>query len=1261
MYQLIRISRGRDHWEDLRIEEQDQLSRGRRKRESESEREQEKMVHLLAELLKPNCINHSVYAHIYHENSASLVLNKINRLEFFRINYNGQQFPQHNSGLLVLVDSLTMDEPVLAMEKLAHPNLSTDCLVLLTETFKLIVLWYDPQLRRFTVVHSVSFNASDQQLPSDSLPKIEVDPSGSFFLVYFFEGFVQAFILNQKWVYQDPETSEKRSKRKLDQLEFADVVTFSVGSIIVQDIRILRYPNTNYYQSNSQVTNTILIYYRDFNFNLSMRYYYLDCKHKKFNLVNQFEEFDEIPSAIINPLSGGSLVVTDNYIFYFPNPDITYLELSDDNQDQNISIDSQSSVITKRLITQNSHDISAFNTFTIIDSKRIILINNRGETYILFFDSLKKTSNSIQVNSISFIRLGMTTVPIGIHHINDNIFYVASKLSQSVLFKILPKDPFIDIIEFITSSPPILDIKANYNGHRFELLTCQGGYESGEFRRVSNRMYYLEFKHSLKSATTNSKIWQDCYDKHQNLGIICFKDPDNNKLQRIRIGLNMSTENLETYHSSTCILSKASNKHGTLSVQQDGVMLNGESLNRFQILKTAAIDVTKFSVLTSSNEVIIYAPDFLHKLNLDTDIEVSDMDIIEVHAHEVLVLLAFWDGSYRVYDVSVDECVMLCQENLMPNEVSISSCCFMYYPDCDPNGVWLLLSNFNGELVQIFYDFKRNEKSANRSSVTKFDGLPYKFIRSNDSQNVIMFNKNNVYGIFNECLMNFNKIFPLDLLEPKNMEINDATFLGDNRLVLSANVDDVLIYSINPNDTTKDVIFSNDFYIKSLRLNKKSTHVIVLGSKNAFVDSSNEYCRNSFLQLVDLNKMKPVYKLEFPESNPVEILDICPVPVSDLNPLPNCFVGISNSSSPLEILRLFQVRNGKIIALDTIKLVGFADMSKVVVQSIRPLDDYGLSFLILGVVNFVVRPNSTMTEWTLLLETVLPSPIFTNSLAIVNEDMVVFGDVMKGLSFVKMFRDARDNIAFVRSAVILYIDTNFLTDLITFESSEGTIVLSSDSFGNLVGLKKQSEESNLDGFDFNLRESLDVLAEVISFNIGDLINTLTIIPKIDGKMDFNSNFDKLDNPIPLTEGRVIFGTVNGGIYSLSELQDLDEEVETILNDCNKEIILFRHTLFDLQTSASSSNKRDKLDRWMSKRDRKFLQQDDTGQYVRRQQQGVIELILIQYWLQRDAQLRRSKNPTTETQLELKEMTKSLKTCYLHKNLLQKLVFDLQYV
>ena len=1196
------------------------------------------MVYLLTEVLEPNCMNLSVYAKVYDDAEEVMVICKVNKIEMYGI----------EQGMLRLVDSLFVDEKILVINKFRHINMSNDCLVLLTEANSLLVVAFDHSLGRFNVIESIMFDGSDQQLPSDSLPKIVVDPEeyAKFFVVYFFEGFVQLVRINNDWTFNDVSESNKRSKRKLNQQhDLLDTVSFTVGAIIVQDIQILHTPNND--------KDIIAIYYRDFNVNISMRYYEIDVANNKFILNHQFEEFDDIPNTIITPLFGGIIALTDNYIFYFPNPSITSLDIPDDNKDSNLSVNNHNLVITKRLISKNIHEFSAFNQVVVIDDKRILLINNRGETRILFINYNFRSSSSLEICSLSFIDLGKTTVPNSLHHLTENLFFASSKLSQSVLFRILPHEPFIDICQFMPSTPAVLDLQCDYNRDGFlEILSCNGGYESGEYRKFSNKTCFLNIKIRFQSPVDASRTIVTGINDNE---LVSFQVYDNNDTKGCSFVVDCSSWSHKVENSfgkDDVLISGIKYGDKSIQIKIDGVYVNNSLINKLTIKRAKAINNESYVILDEFNNLYLYDDVLLHTIKLESKSEVSDLDFSRISSQEYLILVSFWDGSYCIYQVSNNDYNLLTSENLLPSGVSISSCCMVYDPELHESSVWLFFMSSNTDLVQIFFDFELITQDVNRINITHLNGLPLKFIK-NDQGDVILFNKKDIFGLYNEKSINYNKVFCLSTPE-LSFSINDICFIESNHIIITANRNDILICSIEPKSFTDDVIFSNDFNIRSLKL-PRSKYSVVVSSKSAFMDSSNDYCRNTFLKLVDTNTMEIVHKLEYPDDDPVDIVDICPLQELEFLEVPkNCFIAVCNSDDTNKIIRLFYIKKNKIIDLPLVKVLGLSDTSKLTNQSIKLLNKKDNAFLINGVANFIIKPKS-LNEWIVQPKSVNVSSVFTMSGSICG-NKIVFGDVMKGLSVVKWTKDSHtDEYEVSNDSKDSTVKTNFITDVKLFKDhNDEHITLVTDTFGNIVASKitghgddtKEEEEEE---------EVQNQSPEVISYNIGDSINTLITIPKPNVQLDFNSQFDKIDQPEPITIAKILIGTVNGGIYSISDLIDVDEDIQHILETCYKELVLFKHTLSDMQMS----NKRDKFNRWITKRQRKFLQQDSDGQFLTKPSFGIIDMTLIQKWLQRDYILQRVDSRTEDSEQELKEMHVSLKSCYTHKNLLCKIIHETQ--
>lgn len=1152
------------------------------------------MVFVLSQLVPPNTTGLSILVQLYPDSPPCIVTSKHTKLEFNILNNE-----------LGTINTLDLDEPLLALNHFQHSNLPTECLILLTESYQLIIIWYDYNKHEFVILNTINFNSSNQLLPSDILPQIVVDPvkTPRYFSVYLFEGFVQVFCINNKW-----ELVETSRKRRLD-MDLLDEFTFSVGGIVVQDLKPLHasFP-------------TLTILYRDYNYNYSLRSYELNLFRKSASLLKQFEEFDDPPTTLVNPPVGGIFVLSDNYIFYFPDKRVNHLELED--TDPNLSCNSSDKVITKRLI---NHDISAFLVSTVIDERRILLIDNKGATFILFFDHVSLSMSSLQVNSMNFVRLGMTTVPTAVHNINENYFFVSSKLSQSMIFRVLPKEPYIDIVQFITSSSPILDLNVQALENSLQITTCQGGFECGEYRNVSRSLRSAEFRSSFQCTTNYPKL-EVFYDEVIG-SILRLVDHESGVLQFFKIDRDFNHSPVDL-GDEDCMAIKQT-RDSLLKVTLTSISVNESLIAEVSVLKVKTVSSTRLIVLDKSNNLHLVDEDSKHIFSLETTDEVSDLDLVHVYEHQFLVLVAFWNGSYRIYLVDATENELIFEGVISHLNTSVTSCALRYDDHLNADSVWVLLMSSSNDLVQEYLNFRTVELDHHRSSITHFNGSSFTLVKGNHE--TVMFNKKYLYLIQLDVVTMFNKISQLIHLPPQ-AQLNDVTLFGsDSYLAASTNVNDILIYDILSTTPTTDIMFSKDFNIKSLDLSRNKS--LLISSKTIFNETLNEYGRNSFLQLIDKLTMSPLSKVEFQDNEPLEISDGCLLAQNDGS---NEYVMVlCNSEIPLKI---FQVKKNQLVEVK-VQISGLAPRSDVAYSSIKLVDENNRLYLISGTVNYIIQPQS-VNEWVVISHCFFKSPVFTTAASTIN-DNVVFGDAMKGLTSLKITETASNSFEFDHSSKCHYKDMNLVTSICKFTSEEsgeqGVLVV--DSLGNLVGL--------------SLDEDQHEFKEILIYNIGDPINKIVSFPQTNHKLDFHSKFDKLemtkqDNTlIP----KAIMGTVNGGIYTLSELSDIDNEIEEIITECCEEIVKYRKTVSDLY-----NNKTDKLSQWYRAKGFKLLQQDEEGYLVRKPANAVVDLILIQQWLIRDAGI-----DVIDYSSEVQDMKKNLKKCYRHQNLLQKLVHQALYI
>ena len=105
------------------------------------------------------------------------------------------------------------------------------------------------------------------------------------------------------------------------------------------------------------------------------------------------------------------------------------------------------------------------------------------------------------ISELDLIKLGYSTVASGIIHLKDGFFFANSTFSKSVLFSVSPVQPHINIWSAKGSAPPVLHIEASEN----EIFTCQGNYESSEFRNIGIQRNPLIRQQKVRKTSKDRK------------------------------------------------------------------------------------------------------------------------------------------------------------------------------------------------------------------------------------------------------------------------------------------------------------------------------------------------------------------------------------------------------------------------------------------------------------------------------------------------------------------------------------------------------------------------------------------------------------------------------------------------------------------------------------------------------------------------------------------------------------------------------------
>lgn len=1065
------------------------------------------MVYLVSEIRPSDNIKESVSGRFFNDGQC-LAINKHHKIEFYSV----------SKWSIELISTIYL-KGILHINTFTHKNLKNEALLILLED-ELKILHYE---KEFQFIHSMKFDKVDQNFAIN--PIFQIDQLHHTLVVHLFEGFIHIFNVNDDFDLKNNTVSVKRIKKGPSKKKTMELFTFNTHffDFVVIDVRVLE---------------NLIVLYRDFNYN-----YYIRVYNSEFQIIRQFNEFIETPVSII-PFKNGFFVLSDNHVFYYTIRTGISIKYS---LEAGVEASSSANCLVKRI-----NNFSIFNHYQVIDDERILIINNSGQSSILYVNS-DHTDTSITFQTVTLIQLGLTTIPSSINYF-DGLFFVASKLSQSLLFRVNNSEPYIDIVQYLCGSLPVLDINYTYNDN-LELLVCQGGYESGEFCKISNRSLYLKEDVQILLESTGKLV-------NLELGLMVVNDQSCQYVDTARLIGETSGKSPDKLSPDILEVSVVGER---LEITKN-IVKYGDWKFEGSVQKYRIIDQGMFSFY-SDNKITIYDGGIFQEISLTK--EISDYDIIKV-GQEFLVLVSFWDGEYLVYLANDEECEIIIQEESSP--FHITQCLVESYTTTECK---VILINSNNDLIVKKLNFRKFSIDFTK----KMYHFPGKAIRMIKGDGKIM--------LFNDKIYEFNdKVY---CLNDKVGDIEDARFF-EHRLVV-AYQDHLSVFKVLP---IIDTVYSTMFNLKSVIVDRYS----VLLSLDMSVD---EYSKTYQILLANYKMdVLDVYKFE----ELLEVIDILPIPqidydtvnvedmklVSRVNFPKNAFLALCKGSA-----KLFTLKKGKIVFLNDITFENTDKVTFKEMKEIKVFDLNKMTFLVSGMENFFLRPK-TVQVWE-VLSFHHKSPIYSIANGF-TDDYLVFGDVMKGLTVFQ-----HKGMTFSKPKTFL--GTKFLSDMVINEE-----IICVDSYGNIQG------------FDMNFQQ-------VISYNLGETINTIKKIQPPLIEEDFASKFGgprESDLALP----KALLGTNHGGIYQLSEITG---ETQTILNQCNDELISFKQSFGEGMNGEV------------------VLQQDDDGDYLTKPIQGIVELMMVQKWLKKDETLSLIGGEVYD------DMKLSLPTCYSHKLFLQRLVFD----
>lgn len=1147
-------------------------------------------MYVLNSVQAPNAVYHAVGARVLPSGGRGLVVVRPKTIEV----YSGVRS-------LILEAVEDVDDRIVALAAIHQKGADRDHLAVLLELHTLLVWAYNDG---FHSLYAVRFSDMGHQtvIDSDAFLVPDSAENTSFLVVHCFLGVVLVVFL------EDPKPGSKRGSPS------CPTKTFSIGNVVVHSLAMLQRCEKP----------TVAVLYRDFNFNFSLRYYVVDANARSFTLAKQFDEFDEPPTLLVAAPFGGVFLASDLHLFYFPNPLVSQVGVSVAKSD--LLANNDRLVVTKKLYENGTAEFlsQTFVCHSVVDQKRILLMNDAGVASLLYVD-MDSTSRTITVNSMEVIKLGMATVPSALVFLDSNVFFASSRLSQSVVFEVLPVQPHISICQFFPSSPPVLGIDIIKDGLLLKIIACQGGEKSGEIRKYANSDSIISKIGSIRVDPSLARVVLIA-DGVKKLTLGLF-DVKNVLLFDCQVDLEETSANATLRKLPSAVsfidIKRINGAHYAITesdIDIDDEVLEEKVTDGIILMSGAVFHVNKDNVLVLSHNS---GPKQSHILSL-SDTNLTSIDATKISKESYAVLVTFAGGDFEVVLFSNSSSTTLVS-SLTEAELGIFASSLVHFPQTA--SLALIVLYCDGSVSSGHVNLKPQRKLS-LHTVIKSQGVPFKMSKGRKGD-VILFNRTEILSMKFSFPTNAFTVSALDLAHGAN----DVVHLNDSNIaVLRLSELEVFLLEAHAGTNLAQTIYSND-------LKKRSYHVadtnysVVIASESKLDSVSGELELTPYIQLINNTTMLVVHEYKTAENGaPV---DIAFIPQTDSLDIPRrTFVSVNNTNDKDKTFSLFRIKKGKIIELPSASVQGLASVKDLILQSIVLLSETNLTFLVSGNTNFIIQLQAMGTDliWKLHTNSLVQLPAFSIMSAVCNSN-IIMGDIAKGLYSGTLSEDADSGeLSLTSLAVQLGQEPTFLTafDLKPDKGNNCRIIFG-DSLGNISVVRFQNEE----------------IEQIAAFNIGELVNVVrTIEAKTSG--DFHVRFFPGQKSTTTTPTAVL-GTVYGSLYSLSLVNSMDNY--EILEQCIMELAEY--------VSRTQVGKKgpEVVPKRNSKNDWRTLRPDGSGQLIKYEHYGVIDIEPIRRWLIEEDQLRRQEPQSLDSSTKARQMKKQLPKCYRNKIFLQQLVHE----
>lgn len=904
-------------------------------------------------------------------------------------------------------------------------------------------------------------------LETDPILLLCSDLNYTYLVLYKHTGFISIFNLN---TYDNRdgygESSIPRLKRSRSDLH--STRTFSIGNIVVCLIAV----------SNGVSPVTLAVLYRDIDFNYSLRYYTLSPDLESIPMVHQMEHFSGTPSHVMST-GEGFLVASDVKLWFFPplKKAVILADLAGDPLFP-VSYNKHHNVVTLDMsVNKMTYLGSRFEVSTQIDKNRHLLISDTGNTLLVYLE-VCSTSSTTTVNQFQVVDLGKSTIASSVVHLEDNLFYAGSQRSRSILFRILPQAPHIDILQYGHNASPILNMNLQEKRHKKSLLLARGGFHGGELEPVVGSLFKIEQSHLVRVSIEATRL---SVPKIDGAKIVILRDHagktihslDYSDLIEIELPTNIVRETLNHREDMGCL------EH-----------LQSQNITRWQIDHERSIEYniegpTQITLKCETDiSITIEALDQVSSLDwLDNG---TSLDVYITLWNGTLVHLLFNEKGVKVIGnvstglqgkisftrFTVDETqyrlVLLDGEGLVFHVLVLKE-------NADSEPMW--------DLKESYYLKAPQGHGAFRMSV-------------NEVGDILVHDSFSIFRLFErpQTIMNLQ----LRKLHTFNYQVRDCTLVDSNTdsgtLIVLFNDGNLRLYLFAECHNSLDSFSCDELIL--LSVNVSDRHAVALRLKTVPNPATGQMDTYLSLILFDRLSLKSLHLYKAPgESN---FVDICVVN-GKYTKNGQAYIVVANSvEDHQDMLKVFQVSRSKIEEVSSIPVNGILpktfSLSKISCHKQKVLLA-GDSFL-----SFTLESRNGHESWEGKTFVFDNTPFYGVDVA-GNDNFCVFADAVRGL-----YMAMPESRKVAQFQLPSQFELSFGTAVTVLNTRP--IFIYGDSMGNICACEKLDSG--------NVQAATNGFKTLFATNISEYINDIVVL---------------LEDPLS-----ILFATVKGNLYRVHNIE-----------------------------------------------------------------------------------------------------------------------------